>query len=196
MSGFDPNVPRMELNTALVEPPLDADEATMLAFAIDRSRAQFAWKVGGLGADALRRAFPPSAMTLGGLIKHLTRVEDEQREVKMLGGGYPVRWHPLRDDPEWDWRSAAQDDPDELYAAWVEASARTRAVTAELLADGGGDRLTAWVVGDGLRPTMRRVLLDFKEEYARHTGHADLFREAIDGLVGEDPPGREFSWEQ
>jgi hypothetical protein len=26
------------------------------------------------------------------------------------------------------------------------------------------------------------------EEYARHTGHADLLREAVDGLVGEDPP--------
>jgi hypothetical protein len=26
------------------------------------------------------------------------------------------------------------------------------------------------------------------DEYARHVGHADLLREAIDGLVGEDPP--------
>jgi Protein of unknown function (DUF664) len=26
------------------------------------------------------------------------------------------------------------------------------------------------------------------EEYARHAGHADLIRESIDGLVGEDPP--------
>ena len=23
---------------------------------------------------------------------------------------------------------------------------------------------------------------------ARHTGHADLLREAVDGLTGEDPP--------
>jgi hypothetical protein len=27
------------------------------------------------------------------------------------------------------------------------------------------------------------------EEYARHVGHADLLREAVDGLTGEDPPG-------
>jgi hypothetical protein len=26
------------------------------------------------------------------------------------------------------------------------------------------------------------------EEYGRHTGHADLLREAVDGRVGEDPP--------
>jgi len=26
------------------------------------------------------------------------------------------------------------------------------------------------------------------EEYARHAGHADLIRETVDGLTGEDPP--------
>jgi Protein of unknown function (DUF664) len=26
-------------------------------------------------------------------------------------------------------------------------------------------------------------------EYARHVGHADLIRESVDGLTGEDPPG-------
>ncbi|WP_407669228.1 mycothiol transferase [Nakamurella multipartita] len=38
------------------------------------------------------------------------------------------------------------------------------------------------------RPSARRLLVDLHDEYARHVGHADLFREAIDGLVGEDPP--------
>jgi hypothetical protein len=37
--------------------------------------------------------------------------------------------------------------------------------------------------------SLRRLLVDFIEEYARHTGHADLLRESIDGRVGEDPPG-------
>jgi hypothetical protein len=36
---------------------------------------------------------------------------------------------------------------------------------------------------------LRRLLFDLLEEYARHTGHADLLREAFDGRVGEDPPG-------
>ena len=35
---------------------------------------------------------------------------------------------------------------------------------------------------------MRRMLVDMIEEYARHTGHADLIRESIDGLVGEGQP--------
>jgi hypothetical protein len=32
--------------------------------------------------------------------------------------------------------------------------------------------------------------VDLHDEYARHVGHADLLREAVDGLVGEDPPQR------
>ncbi|NLE71847.1 MAG: DUF664 domain-containing protein [Actinomycetales bacterium] len=178
----------MNLPTKIPFPGLDAGEAEMLVFGIERSRAQFAWKVGGLDAEALRRPFPPSAMTLGGLVKHLTRVEDEQREVKWLGRPWPAVWRPLADDPEWDWRSAADDPPEVLYAGWLAAVEKSRAVLAELLADGGPDRPSAWDWGEGRTPTMRWLLVDLHEEYARHTGHADLFREAIDGLVGEDPP--------
>jgi hypothetical protein len=32
------------------------------------------------------------------------------------------------------------------------------------------------------------MLFDLVEEYGRHTGHADLIRESVDGRVGEDPP--------
>jgi len=37
------------------------------------------------------------------------------------------------------------------------------------------------------------MLLDMIEEYARHTGHADLLREAVDGCVGEGAP-EEFAF--
>jgi len=39
------------------------------------------------------------------------------------------------------------------------------------------------------RKQLGRPLSRF-EEYGRHTGHADLLREAVDGRVGEDPPAR------
>jgi hypothetical protein len=35
---------------------------------------------------------------------------------------------------------------------------------------------------------LRRMLVDLHDEYARQVGHPDLLREAVDGLVGEDPP--------
>jgi hypothetical protein len=71
---------------------------------------------------------------------------------------------------------------------WQDAVARSRALVAEVLADGGLDRLSAFTWPDGQTPSLRRLLIDMIEEYARHVGHADLTREAVDGLVGEDPP--------
>jgi hypothetical protein len=41
---------------------------------------------------------------------------------------------------------------------------------------------------EGEHASLRRIVTDLVEEYGRHTGHADLIREAVDGRVGEDPP--------
>jgi hypothetical protein len=38
------------------------------------------------------------------------------------------------------------------------------------------------------------MLVDVSGEYARHVGHADLVRESVDGLVGEDPPGKAIAY--
>jgi hypothetical protein len=90
-------------------------------------------------------------------------------------------------DPDWEWHSAADDTPEQLFALWEAAADRSRAAIQEALAGDGLDRLTQpWP--DGRAPSLRRLLIDIIEEYARHVGHADLIRESIDGLVGEDPP--------
>jgi len=67
--------------------------------------------------------------------------------------------------------------------------ARSRSAVTEALPDGGLDQLARRAWPDGRAPNLRRVLIDLIEEYARHVGHADLIRESVDGLVGEDPPG-------
>jgi hypothetical protein len=65
--------------------------------------------------------------------------------------------------------------------------ARSRAAVAEALAGGGLDQLArAWPHPE--TASLRRILIDMIEEYARHVGHADLIRESVDGLIGEDPP--------
>jgi hypothetical protein len=92
-------------------------------------------------------------------------------------------------DPDWDWQSAAGDSPGQLMALWRDAVARSRATVAAALADGGLGRLAAGVSNaQGQSPSLRRLLIDMIEEYARHAGHADLIRESVDGLTGEDPP--------
>jgi Protein of unknown function (DUF664) len=177
------------LNTVIHEPSMTAGEIDMLLFALERSRAQFAWKVGGLDAAGLRQRFPTSTMTLAGLIKHLALVEDSKVAEFVTGEPIGAPWAGVEGMSmwEWAWRSAAADTPDELYTLWAAAVDRARAAWQRAIADGGLDQ-PAKFVWNGESPNLRRVLVDVHDEYARHVGHADLLREAIDGLVGEDPP--------
>ena len=52
----------------------------------------------------------------------------------------------------------------------------------------GVHQSSAYTTSDGESPNLRRILVDLHDAYARHVGHADLLREAVDGLAGEDPP--------
>ena len=70
---------------------------------------------------------------------------------------------------------------------WRDAVARSRTAVTDALAQGGLDRLAGRELW-GVPVNLRRLLVDTNEGYARHTGHTDLIRESIDGLVGEDPP--------
>ena len=161
---------------------------TMLS-TLDRNRETFAWKCGGLDAAGLRATLDPSTMTLGGLLKHLALVEDHYFTVTLAGEAYPDVWAAADEsDPDWEWRSAADDSPEELMALWEAAVARSRAVVARLLPADGLGALAARPTPGGTTLNRRRLLADLIEEYARHTGHADLLRESVDGLVGEGVP--------
>jgi len=178
------------LDTTIHEPSMTAGEVEMLLFALDRARAQFAWKCGGLDAAGLRRPHPPSAMTLGGLLKHVALNEDYTTARKLTGQPLGAPWDAVDfdADPDWEWHSAADDSPEELYRLWRGAVERSRAAVAAALAGGGLDQPARFTTRSGGSPNLRRVLVDLFEHYQRHVGHADVLREAVDGLVGEDPP--------
>ena len=91
-------------------------------------------------------------------------------------------------DSDWEFTSAAADTPAQLYALWDGAVERSRARLSAVLANGGLDQAVHFTSSDGRRASLRRLVCDLIEEYGRHTGHADLIREAVDGRVGEDPP--------
>lgn len=136
---------------------------------------------------------PPAAgdetETLLGALEHMALVEDHQFSVKLYGRDLPAPWDAVDwdADPDWEWRTAADDSPAELMSLWEESVGRSRVLVAEALADGGLDRPAGFTWPDGRTPSLRRLLIDMIEEYARHVGHADLIRESVDGLVGEDP---------
>jgi hypothetical protein len=171
------------------EPPAAGTEIETLLGALERQRHYVAWKCGGLDSAGLRATLGPSAMTLGGLLKHLALVEDHTLGWKLLGRKVPepftdVDWEA---DPNWEWRTAADDSPAYLMQLWRDAAERSRGHVAAALADGGLDYASALTWPDGRTPSLRRLLIDMVEEYARHVGHIDLLRESVDGLVGEDP---------
>jgi hypothetical protein len=165
-------------------------ETEHLLGALDRMRWTFRWKAGDLDAAGLRARIGASSLTLGSLLKHLALVEDYTFTTKLKGEppGPPWQAENWDDDPDWEFHSAANDTPEQLYALYDEAVTRSRGRVDAAVADGGLDQLVHVSASDGRHASLRRLICDLIEEYGRHTGHADLLREAVDGRVGEDPP--------
>ena len=171
------------------EPPLAGTEAEHLIGALNRLRATFRWKTDGLDAAGLQTRIGASALTLGSLLKHLARAEDEMFTRKLDGTPVSPPWDTVDwdADPDWDFTSAADDTPSQLYEIWDTTIVRTQARLDAALENGGLELVTLAWPGRG-QLSLRRLVCDLIEEYGRHTGHADLLREAVDGRVGEDPP--------
>ena len=172
------------------EPPIAGTETEALLGALDRMRLTFRWKTDGLDAAGLATRIGASALTLGGLLKHLAACEDHHWTQKLDGGPITGPWGELGHDlsNDWEFRTARDDTPEQLYALWDESVARNRAKVAAVVAAGGLDQPVEASGPDGGHANLRRLVCDMLEEYGRHTGHADLLREAVDGRVGEDPP--------
>jgi hypothetical protein len=172
------------------EPPLAGTEAEHLVGALERLRTTFRWKADDLDAAGLQTRIGASSLTLGGLLKHLACVEAQIFTTKLSGAPLGPPWDTgdWDTDPAWDFTSADDDAPEQLYALWDSAVARSRARLDVALTHGGLDQHVHASSPDGHRASLRRLVCDLIEEYGRHTGHADLLREAVDGRVGEDPP--------
>jgi hypothetical protein len=171
------------------EPPLAGTEVEHLVGALDRLRTTFRWKADDLDAVGLQARIGNSSLTLGGLLNHLAAVEDYTFATKLTGQPLDERWTAIEGHLSKDELSSAADHtPEELYDRWDGAVERSRARLDAALERGGLDQLVHLSWGDGRHVSLRRLLCDLIEEYGRHTGHADLLREAVDGLVGEDPP--------
>ena len=172
------------------EPPLAGTEAEHLTGALDRLRATFRWKADDLDAAGLSARVGASSLTLGGLLKHLAVCEDYTFTHKLLGKPLGEPWEDADWDgnDDWEFASAADDTPGQLYALWDDAVERSRTRLRAALEDGGLDQHAHAAGPDGRHASLRRLVCDLIEEYGRHTGHADLIREAVDGRVGEDPP--------
>ncbi len=117
------------------------------------------------------------------MLYHLAYVEEDWFEVDFLGQPKREEWQFDRAaDPDYEFRVALGKDPDELRRRYRDACDRSRRITA---AARDLDQHSASTAMGGKPFTLRWMLLHLIEETARHAGHADLLREAIDGAIGE-----------
>jgi uncharacterized damage-inducible protein DinB len=182
--------PIMTGTASQLSPSPGLAEAESLVSVLERNRRTFAWKTSGLDEKGLRATTAASAMTLGGLVKHVALVEADWLAVKLAGREYGAPWDAVDfdADPDWEWRTGALDSPEEVYKVWRDAVQRSRELVVEVINERGLEGPASFTWPDGRTPTVRAMLLDMVEEYARHTGHADILREAVDGRVGESAP--------
>jgi hypothetical protein len=173
------------------EPPLAGDEVAAMMGSLNRMRGYLLWKCSGLDADGIRATLGPSRLSLGGLLKHGAVVEAISLSWKLHGRRpFPPFDQADWDDADWHFRVEDDDTPESLERLFVKSVAAGQALIDEALAADGLDFVADVQDDEGNHPSLRRVVYDLIEEYSRHVGHADLIRESVDGLVGEDPePG-------
>jgi hypothetical protein len=164
------------------EPDPGGSEAELLGQYLDVQREALLAKTEGLNQEQMMQLHPPSTLTLAGLLHHLALAEEDWMEIHFLG-------QPDRDpfvradwdaDPDWQFRVPAEMEPEQLRQRYLDACDRSRAVVREA---SGLEQLSVKPVR-GKHFSLRWVLLHLIDETARHAGHADLLREAIDGSVG------------
>jgi len=157
------------------------DERSVLLGYLNFHRVVLARKVGGITEDQARVAScPPSDMTLLGLIRHMADVERFWFRQRLVGEDIePI--YETQDEPDRDWHFSDADTIAQALTVWHQEMA----VADANLADVGMGDYEASPVGGQPVSTVRRVVTHLIEEYARHCGHADLIRQAIDGTTGD-----------
>lgn len=173
------------MNLKWVDPQQVADERTAVREWLEYHRATLLMKINGLSdAQARTRAISSSNLSLLGLLRHMVVVECYWFTWVVAG----VDREPLfvsDDDRDFDFNfddAVTLEEALLAFDAEVNESRRFEAACESL------DSLAARTeVRDGadFRPDLRWVMLHMIEEYARHNGHADILREAIDGEAGD-----------
>ena len=164
------------------EPSFDLAERPMLEGWLDYHRATLEWKCSGLSAAQLvERPVAPSSMSLIGLVRHMAEVERGWFRRCFAGETDAQSIYYSDDDPDGDFDGVDESTTDEAFVTWRTECERSREIATGAP---GLDALSA-AEREGMRVSLRWIMNHMIEEYARHNGHADLFRECLDGETGD-----------
>jgi uncharacterized damage-inducible protein DinB len=164
-----------------IDPELSGGERSMLDAWLDYHRGTLALKCDDLSPEQLRsRSIPTTTLTLLGLVRHMAKVERHWFR-KILEGEDVPRLFSTEQDRDADFNDLTSHEPEEVFEIWRDEIARAR----EICRTRSLDDLSANVDRRGEKFNLRWIITHMIEEYARHNGHADLIREAIDGVTGD-----------
>lgn len=176
-------MPEPDPDTRSPLPDIDevGTEHTMLTQFLDHYRAIFLRKVEDLDETGARVKVPPSDLDLLGMTRHLADVERwwfrGSFADEVTSGIYDSD-----DDPDLDWHHGPGDTLAAALEHWHAEVARARQIVA---ATPDLDTLAARVHPRRGEISLRWIVVHMIEEYARHCGHADFLREAVDGVTGD-----------
>ncbi|NUW46773.1 DinB family protein [Nonomuraea rhodomycinica] len=187
------------MTTATSRSTLDAERSDLLA-ALAAARAALTNTVRGLSDEQLGERPTVSALCLGGLIKHVTSMEEGW--MRFVVEGPSAMSHDLPDGVTWAdlaagtareiprWMIDHQDEfrmlPGDTLTGILERYEAVAARSEEILAAVTDLSATQplpeapWHEPGGVR-SVRAVLTHIIAETAQHAGHADILRETLDG---------------
>jgi uncharacterized damage-inducible protein DinB len=157
---------------------LDGERADLLA-SLQRHRGFLRYTVRDLTDEQARRRTTVSALSLGGLIKHVALTERGWATFILEGPAAPSTSVD-------DWMGGFQLQEGETLAGALAEYDQVARRTDQLVAtlpdlDASQPLPEAPWFEPGLHWSARRVLLHIIAETSQHAGHADILRESLDG---------------
>ena len=158
--------------------PISNEQEGLLSF-LAQARYTLKLTAYGLSDEQLRAAPSASPLSVGGLIKHCASTEE--------GWLATIRNEPQKADFDAyvkNFELAEGETIDQVFARYDRVAAETEKTVGEI-GDLGHqipvDHSVPWNRKDLTHFTVRWILLHLIQETARHTGHADIVRETVDG---------------
>ncbi|ACU95807.1 Protein of unknown function (DUF664) [Saccharomonospora viridis DSM 43017] len=154
-----------------------ADEREGLLDCLAQQRYVLCLAAYGLTDEQIRVTPTVSALSVGGIIKHVSRTERAWLDL-VVGEGITDAGDDFSLEP---WETLA-----DLIGEYETVATRTERIIADiddLNRPVPVPRDVPWFPDDVAAWSVRWVLLHLIEETARHAGHADIIRESIDGAT-------------
>jgi hypothetical protein len=164
---------------------LTGERADLLA-TLAKARHFLRFTTRDLSDEQARQRTTASELTIGGLIKHVTAVEQNWAGFILHGPSVAPDFSAMTEADYQNWSEGFRLLPGETLAGVLAGYAEAAERTGELVAtlpdlDADHELPPAPWNPPGERWSARRALLHIATETAQHAGHADIIRESLDG---------------